>query len=211
MPEGHVAKRAQDNARRRTARTALALVTLLVIAGGVTALGAGRQGADVRGAALRSERFAIQVSRGGEDYTVDVMMQMRAGSSDAAARAAKGDFLREFPGTVAATSGNPTQHYVLEGYYWPTRTVTWSYNPAGKPDGLTDDQAAIARGAEAWSHAGVDFRFAGGQLTSATTGACDSRGLDGVNTVGWVPLHGSVLAITCVWYRQTGSPREAAE
>jgi Matrixin len=157
-------------------------------------------------------RFAVPVN--GQWYTVQVAFLMEDGGTgtfDAEAEAARAEMLGRFPGAVEISPGDAAAQFVQNGYWWASRQASWSYNPAGKPAGLTGDQSAVAAAAGSWNASGINFQFSGGAPTGAGTGACSGGGLDGTNTVGWAAQSGSILAVTCTWFQQTGNPAPATE
>ena len=139
---------------------------------------------------------------GGEFLRVSFLAEAHSAAAVASsADAVAASVLAAQPGAVELAPRDAG--YVFANYKWPSHSATWSYNPAGKPDGLTGDHAAVAAAAVPWANAGAAFSFAEGPLTSAGTGACSTGG-DGHNTVGWAPLSGSLLAVTCALF--TSSP-----
>ncbi len=208
----HAGRQAGSTRGRRVA-LALGALALLVWGGALLAVaGSSKHARADSQDAFYDEHLVMAVPWEGDWYYVQVMMIMKDdGNRAAAAEAARADFLGRFPGAIEVVDGDVSAQYVLNGYWWPTHSALWSYNPAGKPAALTGDQAAIAAGAAAWGSVGANFRFMGGGSTSAGTGACGGGGLDGTNTVGWAPQSGSVLAVTCTWFNQTGSPYTAVE
>ncbi len=154
----------------------------------------------------------IAVPFAGEWYTVSVEMLMRddgSGSLSQEVATARAELVARFPGAVEITDGEVTAQFAVNGYWWPTKSAAWSYNPDGKPVGLGDEGGALGGGASAWTAGG--FSFTGGGSTGAGTGACSGGGLDGTNTVGWAAQGGSVLAVTCSWFQGTGNPKTAIE
>jgi Matrixin len=157
-------------------------------------------------------RFAVPAN--GQWHTVQVEFLMEdtgQGTFEAEAAAARAEMLGRFPGAIEIAPGDASAQYVQNGYWWASRQASWSYNGAGKPAGLSGDQAAVAAAAGTWSSSGINFQFSGGGPTGAGTGACSGGGLDSTNTVGWAAQSGSVLAVTCTWYQQSGNPFPAIE
>ena len=200
--------------RRAAFAGLLALLGALSLAGSSLLPGSSDAGA-ISNAGFRDVRIRIAVPQYGQWYIVEVQFLMQDdGSADFEARAAtaREDMLGRFPGAVdLGDAGEVQASFVNQGYWWPSKTASWSYNPAGKPNALTGDQAAISAAAATWSSAGVGFSFNGGGSSGAGTGACNGGGLDGSNTIGWAPQSGSVLAVTCTWYSNTGIPKPATE
>lgn len=186
--------------RSRRLLASLILITLGGIALG--AIGIGSAGA--REAHLTNHEFVVQIAREGKTYTMVVdFLLLDDGSGGIAQKesAAQADMLAKLNDTSGqtATASTSTSAYVLSGFSWPSHTVSYSYNPAGKPASLSGDQAAVQAAANTWSTAGANFSFTGGSTTSAATGACNGAA-DGQNTIGWAQQSGSVLALTCSTY-----------
>ena len=210
--------------RRGPLRLLLTLLALIVAVGGAAFVPSGEVGHSQaqprRGPRFRHEHLTLKVPQNGEEYFVSfsiVIEDDETGDFPARAAAAKANIHRRFPRAVEVrqeASLTPSGQYTLQGFWWPTHTASWSYNPAGKPAGLTGDAVAVTASANTWNGVGgANWSFTGGSETSGDTAACrDSAGaLDGRNTVGWVPQSGSVLAVTCSWYRQDGTPYTAIE
>jgi hypothetical protein len=163
---------------------------------------------------FRDAHLDLAVPWNGEWYLVEIHMFVADdadGTFDDDVGAARGSMLARFPGAVDLSYGNVSAQYVLNGYWWPSGSTSWAYNNAGAPDGLGGDGAAMANGAGVWGTVGANFAFADAGTTSAGTGACGGGGLDGANTVGWALQGGSVLAVTCTWFNNDGSPKTAIE
>lgn len=120
---------------------------------------------------------------------------LRAERPPSAAGAARSREASEAASDLAAVSGA----YVPQEYRWSSGTVTWAYNPQGKPSGLNGEGDLVSAAAQTWNDAGAAFRFVDGGAGAGDTGACRGAA-DGRNTIGWATQPGSVLAITCVWY-----------
>lgn len=183
-------------------------VAALSLAGGGPAAGAGGS------PAFREEEVRLLVFAEGEWWHVEVhalVYDDGEGRYAEAAAAARAEVLAGFPGAIEAEPGEATAQYVLNPYWWPSHAVEWRYNPAEKTPGLSGDEAAIRASAEAWNGAGALWSFTWDGVTTADTGTCSSAGRDGQNTVGWAPLTGSTLAMTCTWYASGGSPLTARE
>lgn len=165
---------------------------------------------------IREEHVVLEVPEERGTSTVEITLVMyddgRPDYPEQVA-AAKQAVVARVPASRSVTrdAGAIEADFVLSGFWWPAHTTSWSYNPAGKPSSLSGDAAAISGGANAWNNAGgAAWTFSGGGTTSAGTGACASS-RDGVNTVGWAPQSGAVLAVTCSWYQNTGAPATATE
>lgn len=196
------------------------LVTLaaLLVIGAATFSNSGPGGARAEGdVQFRDVHLDFVVPFAGEWYGVEVQFFMSDrgdGSFETEAEAARDHVLSRFPGAIVQDGHDDDgvhAAYVTNGYWWPSRSVPWKYNSAGKPAGLDGDAAAATSAAATWSAAPVDFAFAGGGTTTLGTGACSGAGIDGTNTVGWAEQSGSVLAVTCTWYTQSGNPHTATE
>lgn len=160
---------------------------------------------------VRSEHVTLRLMDRGEEWTVSINVFVGDpgdGSFNQRAAAARKDVIGRFKGAVELNES--TSGYVLSGYRWQNSTVSWAYNAAGKPAGLTGDHIAIQGAAAVWTNAQANFSFTGGGTTTAGTGACgtNSSGRDGLNTVGWKAQSGSILAVTCTWYTTSGSAVE---
>ncbi len=133
------------------------------------------------------------------------------GNFEADAQAARDSIVARFPGAVVAgEEGHVEAAFVLNGYWWSSHHSSWAYNEAGKPAGLSGELPSLVSASNAWAGTGADFSFASSGTNNANTGACGGGGLDGINTVGWAPQSGSVLAVTCTWYGG-GNPAAAVE
>lgn len=201
---------------RRVPRMALALVALAVLAWGAAVVAVAGDASEARAegqAEFVDEHLVIAVEWNGEWYYVQFQMLIKndgPASLEAAVAAARADFIGRFPGAVEVVEGEVSAQYALNGYWWAQRTASWGYNPAGKPETLSGDQQAAGSGASAWNTTGANFAFTGGGGSGNGTGACGG-GLDGANTAGWAPQSGSVLAVTCTWFNQSGNPKPAIE
>jgi hypothetical protein len=102
-----------------------------------------------------------------------------------------------------------TGAWVKAGYRWPGAAVRWQYNSTGRPASISASDAPIANAANAWNAAGSAFHFDYAGQTDANTGACGG-GADGANTVGWAPLEGTLLAVTCSLWTDDGSGARTA-
>ncbi|MCC6381447.1 MAG: matrixin family metalloprotease [Dehalococcoidia bacterium] len=161
-----------------------------------------RSSARAEGAGTATDALSFQVLRDGVVATVriDMILADRGpAANDRNLRAARQAILARFPDAVVSAPGEVTAAYVLNPYSWPARRAAWGYNAAGGPPGLTGARAALMAATATWSDAGADFRFTGGGVTNAGTGACHGA-TDGANTVGWAEQADAVLAITCAWY-----------
>lgn len=134
-----------------------------------------------------------------------------SGTFEYDAEVARQSMLSRFPGAIVEDEeGHVDAQFVLSGYYWEDGIVAWGYNDRGKPEGLSGESPAMTSGATSWGNTGANFSFTSLGASSAGTGAC-SGSLDGANTVGWAHQSGSVLAVTCTWYSNTGNPKPAIE
>jgi len=161
------------------------------------------------------EHLQLVVFDRGEWWNVEIQLLVYddgAGAFATAAAEARDSALARFPGAIAVTRGEVSAQYELSHYWWAAHTTEWSYNPAGKPASLLNDDAAIRAAAGAWNASGALWSFTGGELTSAGTGGCSQSGRDGENTVGWAKLSANTLGETCTWYPRTGGePKNASE
>ena len=162
-----------------------------------------------------ADHLWLTVEQDGVEYRVDIHFLVADAETDLGA--ARAHAIERFaaagiPATVAGTDspGTVTAQFAHNDYWWPERTTSWAYNSSGKPAGLTGDAEAIAAAAAAWAGAGADFAFEHEGVTTASTGACGD-GIDGQNTIGWAPIPGNVLAITCTWYAGGANPASAVE
>jgi len=200
------ARAPHSSRHHQVAVTAIALGLLFVglVAGAITSAAGQSQG---RGETVRDEYLELKVQRRGEWWTVAInifVLDPGDGSFKSRAAEARRSMLARFKGAVEV-EGSETQEFVLASYRWASRTAAWAYNPAGKRAGLSGDHQAIQEAAGIWNGAGSTFRFTGGELTLAGTGACtDVDGLDSLNTVGWKTQADWILAVTCTWFTQSG-------
>ncbi len=200
----------------RVPRVALALAALALLVWGAAVVAMAGGGGEARAEGqieFVDEHLVIAVEWNGEWYYVQFQMLIKndgPAALAAAVAAARADFIGRFPGAVEVVESEVSAQYVLNGYWWAERTASWGYNPAGKPETLSGDQQAAGSGASAWNTTGANFAFAGGGGSGNGTGACGG-GLDGANTAGWAPQSGSVLAVTCTWFNQSGNPKPAIE
>lgn len=153
------------------------------------------------------------VQQDGEWFTVKVefLIQDRgdgAFADDAAA--ARAEMLARFPGAVVPAEDVAAQ-YVLSGFKWTSGQSTWGYDSSGAPSSVSAGaQSALNSAASTWGAQGGNFHFNNGGASGNGTGACGG-GTDGSNTVGWGAQSGSVLAVTCSWYSNSGNPKSAVE
>lgn len=192
----------------------MAAVSVGMLAVGVAAsITAGATGAHADAEAeFRSVNTVFLVQQGGEWFTVkvDFLMQDRGdGNFEAEAENARAGFLARFPDAIPAPDGMAAA-FVTSGFKWIAGNVTWQYNGAGAPAGVAGSaQGALNSAASTWGAQGANFHFNNGGATGNGTGACGG-GTDGSNTVGWGAQGGSVLAVTCSWFSNSGSPFKAA-
>ncbi|MCC6381870.1 MAG: matrixin family metalloprotease [Dehalococcoidia bacterium] len=166
------------------------------------------------GPVVREASLTLAVEAGGAQHTVAVdflIVDDGTGRFDADVQQARDAMLSRFPGAIALEDGGVRAQYDLNGYWWPTHSLVWSYNAAGKPAGLIGDESALVGAAATWTASGANVALDGGAATTANTGACSGRGIDGHNTVGWAPQGGNTLAVTCTWYSGSASPKTATE
>ncbi|WIE64973.1 matrixin family metalloprotease [Curtobacterium sp. MCLR17_036] len=107
---------------------------------------------------------------------------------------------------VGTTASCGSTAYTLTGAHWES-TIDWRYNPSGarvaKPD-------AVQAGAQAWTgkvgacgetvRSSVTQRYLGTAKQAAAVtdrGGCGAS--SGTSVVGWGPLPGLTLALTCTW------------
>jgi hypothetical protein len=146
----------------------------------------------------------------GQYLRIDLLSADTGTEAEAAALARFSErVLASSPGLSLVPEGAPVVDSARGGYWWPSRSATWKYNPAGKPAGMSGEGAALSTAAETWNGAGAQFAFVYGGENSAGTGACGSGG-DGQNTIGWAPLSGGLLAVTCSLFRPDGAAMGAA-
>lgn len=154
------------------------------------------------------------VEHDGEEYFVEIHFYTVEGSNPDF-DAIQAEMLERFPGATPVVEpdepGVVRAQYKVNSYWWPSHSASWGYNPAGKPDGLVGDNAAMLAGALTWNNSPAAFTFSGGGTTGAGTGACSGGGLDGLNTVGWRGQSGTVLAVTCTWFTTSTQPFTVVE
>ncbi len=194
----------------------MAAVSLGMLALGVAAsVYAGATGAQAAsGAEFRSVDTVFLVEQGGEWYTVKVDFLMEDpgdGSFEAAAAEARAAMAARFPNAVPVPEGMEAA-YLTSGFKWMSGSTTWRYDSAGAaPSVAAGALSALSQAANTWGSQGANFHFVNGGTSSNGTAACGgSGGLDGSNTVGWGAQSGSVLAVTCTWFSNSGSPYKAA-
>ncbi|MEO8538614.1 MAG: matrixin family metalloprotease [bacterium] len=197
-------------------RIAMAVVSLGLMAWGGAAyiyLGATSARAD-SGQNFHDVESVFIVPQNGEWYTVKIgffMFDKGDGSFAGDADTARTEMLARFPGAVEVPPGSVAAQYVLSGFKWTTGAAAWGYNGSGAPAGVAGTaSSALQAAANTWGSQGANFHFTGGGASGADTGACGG-GTDGVNTVGWGAQSGSVLAVTCSWYSNSGNPKSAVE
>ena len=151
----------------------------------------------------------------GEWYTVAVEMLVLDAGDGAFERdveRARTEMLDRFPGAVEVAEGSMQAAYVLSGFKWTPNSANWGYDSTGAPDSVSGSaMSALQAAAGTWGQQGAGFQFQGGSPSSLGTGACGGGGTNGSNTVGWGVQSGSVLAVTCSWFENSGSPRPAIE
>jgi hypothetical protein len=129
--------------------------------------------------------------------------------SDALAEA-EASIMTRFPGAIRVGASEVSAQFVLAGFAWPDNALSWSYNNAGKPQGITGDGEALQAATEQWNRSGAKWQFVGGNPSGDLTSGCQISGRDRKNTVGWVEQSGRVLAVTCTWFT-TANPGVATE
>lgn len=152
------------------------------------------------------------VEQDGQWYTVkiDFLVQDRGdGAFDTDAANAQAEMLSRFPNAVPAPDGVAAA-YVTSGFKWTTGSTNWTYDSTGVPSAVSGTAlSALNAAASTWGAQGANFHFNNGGSSSNGTGACGGS-TDGNNTVGWGAQSGSVLAVTCSWFSNGGSPFKAA-
>lgn len=139
------------------------------------------------------------------------MLDDGTGTFDQAVQVARQEMLDQFPGAVELAPGEISAAYVMSGFKWMGGSASWDYNASGEPSSVAGGAyQAMQAAAATWGQQGVTFQFTGGGATGAGTGACGG-GTDGQNTVGWGAQSGSVLAVTCSWFSNSGNPKPAVE
>lgn len=154
--------------------------------------------------------FTLSLQRDGQWSFVTIAMLMAddgTGDFQTKAAAARADVIARFDGAVPIADAEVSAQYVLNSFRWADRTATWSYNPSGKPTGLTGDADAVAAAAASWATVGANFHFSGDDPTTAIPRTCQDV-TDGRNTVGWYAQSGSVLAMTCTYWNSSGNATE---
>jgi len=185
-------------------------VALAMFLGGLLAWGAGAiggsPGVEAKQPAFADVHLHIAVPRvGGAWAELDVSMLLLiepGADAEAEAVTARDGMLARFPGAVDLSGGDVMGQFVVTPYSWAAKSATWSYNPAGKPEGLTGDSEAIEAGARTWNGAsGADWRYTRGPDSGAGPGLCEGGQPDKENVIAWVPsLPGSTLATTCTYF-----------
>jgi len=179
------------------------LVAGLVLVSALATRGAARA-AGQDGVQVVATDVHLQVFDQGRWWGFEATILVGVGPGDRleALREAQDAVAARFPVAIRQELSSGTSQFVLSGHSWPTHTVGWSYNPAGKPASLAGDAAAIGAGAADWALTGADFHFTALGTTTAGTGACSgaAANMDRANTVGWNAQSGSTLAVTCSWF-----------
>lgn len=205
-----------SNRPRGRWRVAAALGTLAVCAWSMATfaiVGANGASAETQ-PQFRDVETMLMVPEDGEWQTLKVaffMLDDGTGSFDEAVQTAREEMLDRFPGAVELAPGQVSAAYVMSGFKWMSGSASWGYNASGEPASVAGGaHQAMQAAAATWGQQGVAFQFTGGGATGAGTGACGG-GTDGQNTVGWGPQSGSVLAVTCSWFSNSGNPKPAVE
>lgn len=193
----------------------MAAVSLGMLAWGVAAsIYFGATGVRADSAPLyRDVDSVFLVQQDGQWYTVkiDFLMEDRGdGAFEADAAAARAEMLARFPNAVPVPDGVEAA-YVLSGFKWMAGSATWTYDSSGAPSSVSAGAlAALNAAASTWGAQGANFHFNNGGSSSNGTSACGGS-TDGNNTVGWGAQSGSVLAVTCSWFSNSGNPKPAVE
>lgn len=150
----------------------------------------------------------------GQWYTVAVEMLVLDsgdGTFEQDVETARTEMIDRFAGAVEVAEGSMQSAYVLSGFKWMSNSANWGYDGTGAPASVSGSAlSTLQAAASTWGQQGATFQFQGGAPSSLGTGACGG-GTNGSNTVGWGVQSGSVLAVTCSWFENTGSPRAAIE
>lgn len=193
----------------------MAAVSLGMLAWGVAAsIYFGATGVHADSAPLyRDVDSVFLVQQDGQWYTVkiDFLMQDRGdGAFDADAANARSEMLARFPNAIPVPQGAEAA-YVLSGFKWMAGNTSWTYDSSGVPASVSAGAlAALNAAASTWGAQGANFHFNNGGSSGFGTGACGGS-TDGHNSVGWGAQSGSVLAVTCSWFSNSGNPKPAAE
>jgi hypothetical protein len=209
-----------ENVHRRPSnawRVASAFVSLGLLAWGLAAIGY------VNSTGARAEEnpqfhdidVVMLVPDEGEWYTVAVEMLILDsgdGKFERVVETARTEMVDRFPGALEVAEGSMQAAYVLSGFKWMANSANWGYDGTGAPASVSGSaMGALQAAASTWGQQGATFQFQGGAPSSLGTGACGGGGTNGSNTVGWGVQSGSVLAVTCSWFENSGSPRAAIE
>jgi hypothetical protein len=193
----------------------MAAVSLGMLAWGVAAsIYFGATGVRADSAPLyRDVDSVFLVQQDGQWFTVkiDFLMEDRGdGAFEADADTARAEMLARFPNAVPVPEGMEAA-YVLSGFKWMAGNTTWKYDSAGAPSSVSAGAlGALNAAASTWGGLGANFHFNNGGTSSNGTAACGGS-TDGNNTVGWGAQSGSVLAVTCTWFSNSGNPKPAVE
>ena len=198
-------------------RVASAFVSLGLLAWGLAAVGYVNS---THASAEENPRFHdidvfMLVPQGGQWYTVGVEMLVLDsgdGTFEEDVEKARTEMVHRFPGAIEVPEDSMHAAYVLSGFKWMSNSASWGYDGTGAPAGVSASaMSTLQAAASTWGQQGANFQFQGGGPSSLGTGACGGGGTNGSNTVGWGVQSGAVLAVTCSWFENTGSPRAAIE
>lgn len=176
----------------------LSLLTVAFTITGATVAAASGEAAAGAPAIEQNLQFAALVD--GVWYRVTVDFYLREGATGADAAAAAEALAARFEGAYPIADDGVSAQFLVSGPRWPGNTLTWQYDPSGRPADIADGLAEITAAAATWNSVGANWQFVAGGRTEAGTGACGTE-LDGQNTIGWAAQAGSVLAVTCTWSR----------
>lgn len=189
--------------RRRTGLFAASLICAAILALALATTGATPAAADSDSHSDdHSTEHEVQfaVLSDGEWFKVTVDFYLSDTATDADVAAAAEEVSTRFAGFERTSESAVSAQFATSGPTWPGNTLTWQYNPAGKPGALADGFAELSAAATTWNTAGANWTFVSGGRTSAGTSGCGAE-TDGQNTFGWHDQPGGVLAITCTWSR----------
>jgi hypothetical protein len=189
------------------------LLLLPLVAGACLFLAAGRVD-KVASAAVPNQEISLDIAvpRGGQDLHLHVsaLVNPPQAGEDAATTdsAIEQWFLASNPGSFLEWQpGELSAQYVLYGWRWSDPTTAWTYNPAGAPSGLSEDNglSSIMAGANAWTGAGgTAWHYSYDGLSTKTVTGCNGGPVGarpgGPNTVGWGHLPSGLQGFTCYWW-----------
>ena len=193
---------------RRALLSAIAGVGAVVGMSGVVAGAMDRPGVGQPGGGAIGQDALVFSLPNGQHLQMDFLWVDGDGSPAGAIAAIQQTVLGANPG-AAVVQPQTAEGWVQAGYRWSARSARWQYNGAGRPAGMDSEVGAVIDAASGWNTAGSAFHFDYTGETGANTGACSGGG-DGQNTVGWAPLEGSLLAVTCSLWTDDGSGMHTA-